>query len=56
MKTTSNAPKIQNLVVCKITKIENLILSIVHLHFQELQRVSKSRKWRVKGTIQEDKR
>ena len=43
------------LVVCKITKIEHVILSIVHLYFQELKRESKSGKWSVDETIQEDK-
>ena len=44
--------KFNRLVVCTITKIKHFILSIVYLYFQELQRVSKSRKWRAEETIQ----
>ena len=38
IKTTSNASiKKSTLVVCKIAKIKHLILSIIHLYFQERQ-------------------
>ena len=58
MKTTSNAPKIQTLVVCKMTKTEHFILSIVHIYiFLGLTSNSiKVRKMqRAEETIQEDK-
>ena len=39
-------------VVGKITKIEHFILSIVHLYFQELQRLStESGTWRAEETL-----
>ena len=47
--------KTSTLVVCKITEIEHFILSIVCFYVQELQKISKSGKWRAEETIQEDK-
>ena len=40
--TTSNAPKIQTFVDCKVKILNLFILTIFDLYFQELQRISQS--------------